>query len=219
MIARAIVERDDRWRLFSAYELVWAGGKLAPAAAQALYWSMQLRDAVEERVSQRREFARWRAGAPVRTPAEPALAGLPVAAEPAPAMATPTSLDIADAADFATERAAAPAVPAREGARAEDARRALEAAARAAQSMAQAIAHARARADGVWSEPAEPEALLVGAPEGERPDDAAPVKIGDFAPQFITSADAAPSGEHTVVSQNVAALPRWRWPRRRRNEA
>src|SRR5262249_7696820 len=64
LIARAIVERDDRWRLFSAYELVWAGGRIAPAAAQVAYWSMQLRDAVEERLSYRREAARPRAPAP-----------------------------------------------------------------------------------------------------------------------------------------------------------
>jgi gamma-glutamylputrescine oxidase len=55
LIARAIVERDDRWRLFSAYELVWAGGKIGPAAGQVLYWSMQVRDAVEERLSHRRD--------------------------------------------------------------------------------------------------------------------------------------------------------------------
>lgn len=219
MIARAIVERDDRWRLFSAYELVWAGGKLGPAAAQALYWSMQLRDAVEERVSQRREFARWRAGSPVRTPAEPALTGLPVAAAPAPAMAAPASVDIVEPAGFASEPAPARGGPAWQDARADDARRALEAAARAAQSMAQELAQARARAEGVWSQPAEPEALLAAAPADERPDDAAPVKIGDFAPQFIAPADAAPIGENTPVSENVAALPRWRWPRRRRSEA
>jgi len=217
LIARAIVERDDRWRLFSAYELVWAGGKMGPAAAQALYWSMQLRDAIEERVSQRREIVRWRAGAPVRMPAEPVLAGVPVEAEPAPPMATPASVDVVDAADFGPEPAAVPGAPTWEDKHAEDTRRALEAAARAAQSMAQEFAPARARAEGVWSKPAEPDAPLAAAPEDERPDDAAPVKIGDFAPQFITPADAAPTGENAPVSENVAAAPRWRWPRRRRS--
>ncbi|MBV8754662.1 MAG: FAD-binding oxidoreductase, partial [Hyphomicrobiales bacterium] len=53
LIARAIIERDDRWRLFSAYELVWAGGRIGPAAARVVYWSMQLRDVLEERLSRR----------------------------------------------------------------------------------------------------------------------------------------------------------------------
>src|SRR5262249_25424455 len=92
LIARAIIERDDRWRLFSAYELVWAGGEMGPAAAQGLVWSMQLRDAIEESLARRRENARWRANA--RTAAEPIAAGLataelslPVAAARGPATA------------------------------------------------------------------------------------------------------------------------------------
>ena len=36
MIARAILEGDDRWRLFSSYELVWAGGAFGRAAAQTV---------------------------------------------------------------------------------------------------------------------------------------------------------------------------------------
>src|SRR5262249_43887257 len=84
LIARAIVERDDRWRLFSAYELVWAGGKIGPAAAQVFHWSMQLRDGIEERLSHRRESARRRAAAPTAIPAEPMLDGLPVAAATGP---------------------------------------------------------------------------------------------------------------------------------------
>ena len=47
MIARAILEGDDRWRLFSPYELVWAGGRSGRAAAQALLWSMQMRDSLQ----------------------------------------------------------------------------------------------------------------------------------------------------------------------------
>src|SRR5207248_6104324 len=48
IIARAILDGEDRWRLFSSYELVWAGGRAGRVAAQAAYWSMQARDAVQE---------------------------------------------------------------------------------------------------------------------------------------------------------------------------
>jgi len=49
LIARAIVEGDDRWRLFSSYELVWTGGTAGRAAVQTIYWAMQAGDALEER--------------------------------------------------------------------------------------------------------------------------------------------------------------------------
>ena len=58
MIARAILDGDDRWRLFSPYELVWAGGRLGRAAAQAVFWSMQLRDTLREKVARYRDRAR-----------------------------------------------------------------------------------------------------------------------------------------------------------------
>jgi len=58
MIARAILDGDDRWRLFSSYELVWAGGRAGRIAAQAAYWSMQTRDAVHEWISRYRDSAR-----------------------------------------------------------------------------------------------------------------------------------------------------------------
>ena len=58
MIAHAILDGDDRWRLFSSYELVWAGGRFGRAAAQAAYWSMQARDGLQERISRYRDRAR-----------------------------------------------------------------------------------------------------------------------------------------------------------------
>lgn len=58
LIARAILEGDDRWRLFSSYELVWAGGRAGRMAAQAAYWSMQARDALGEWISRYRDRAR-----------------------------------------------------------------------------------------------------------------------------------------------------------------
>ena len=58
MIARAILDGDDRWRLFSPYELVWAGGRLGRAAAQSMFWSMQLRDTLKEKIARYRDRAR-----------------------------------------------------------------------------------------------------------------------------------------------------------------
>jgi glycine/D-amino acid oxidase-like deaminating enzyme len=63
MIARAILDGDDRWRLFSSYELVWAGGKAGRMAAQAIYWSTQVRDTLQERIARYRDQARREADA------------------------------------------------------------------------------------------------------------------------------------------------------------
>jgi glycine/D-amino acid oxidase-like deaminating enzyme len=58
MIARAILDGDDRWRLFSSYELVWAGGAFGRTAAQTAFWVMQKRDAVAGWISRYRDSAR-----------------------------------------------------------------------------------------------------------------------------------------------------------------
>jgi gamma-glutamylputrescine oxidase len=58
MIARAIMEGDDRWRLFSPYELVWAGGRAGRAVSQGVFWWMQARDAVQEKIARYRDRAR-----------------------------------------------------------------------------------------------------------------------------------------------------------------
>lgn len=60
MLARAIIEGDDRWRLFSPYELVWAGGSAGRVAAQAAFWSLKMRDAGVERYFRLRERMRRR---------------------------------------------------------------------------------------------------------------------------------------------------------------
>ncbi|VAW21483.1 hypothetical protein MNBD_ALPHA12-1878 [hydrothermal vent metagenome] len=49
LIASAIAEGDDRWRQFSSFGPVWAGGALGRAAVQAIYWFMQGRDRIEEK--------------------------------------------------------------------------------------------------------------------------------------------------------------------------
>jgi glycine/D-amino acid oxidase-like deaminating enzyme len=48
LIASAIVEQDDRWRLFLPFGLVWNGGGAGRAVAQATYWGMQAKDWLDE---------------------------------------------------------------------------------------------------------------------------------------------------------------------------
>ena len=219
LIARAIIERDDRWRLFSAYELVWAGGKVGPAAAQVVYWSMQLRDAFEERLSHRREAARRRpvpAPEPAVPMTEPALDALPIEAGPAqPIASAPEPVESTQARDFAAQFEPRSGAGRREQAHEEHARRALEAAARAAQSMAQQFA--QTRDEGAWSRPAPPEALLAGASADAAPDDAVPIKMGEFTAQRIAAAEPVPIGERPAPPMPDDARPRWF--RRRRTEA
>jgi gamma-glutamylputrescine oxidase len=100
ILAQAIVEGDDSWRLFAPFELVWAGGRLGRAAMQAYYWWFSARERFEARQARAREqeyrraqeLAALRAGeeqaqVEVRLgavvphdalPVEPALAELPV---------------------------------------------------------------------------------------------------------------------------------------------
>jgi gamma-glutamylputrescine oxidase len=58
LIARAIVEGDDRWRLFLPYELVWAGGALGRVLAQVSHWSRKARESVAASAARRREALR-----------------------------------------------------------------------------------------------------------------------------------------------------------------
>ncbi len=48
LIARAIAEGDDAWRLFLPVELVWAGGAPGRVAAQAFYWGARIRERLVE---------------------------------------------------------------------------------------------------------------------------------------------------------------------------
>jgi glycine/D-amino acid oxidase-like deaminating enzyme len=58
LIARALVDRDDTWRLFLPYELVWAGGSLGRAAMQASSWARRNVERVRSRRARRRAVAR-----------------------------------------------------------------------------------------------------------------------------------------------------------------
>jgi hypothetical protein len=55
ILARAIVDGDDTWRLFSPYEFVWAGGKLGRAIKQVYYWWFRARERYEARQARERE--------------------------------------------------------------------------------------------------------------------------------------------------------------------
>jgi gamma-glutamylputrescine oxidase len=47
LIASAIAERDDRWRLFIPFGLVWAGGWFGKTFAQANWWLQMMRDRID----------------------------------------------------------------------------------------------------------------------------------------------------------------------------
>lgn len=55
IVARAISEDDTRWKLFSPFELVWAGGALGKAAVQGYYHAYRTREKIDGMLSRRRE--------------------------------------------------------------------------------------------------------------------------------------------------------------------
>jgi gamma-glutamylputrescine oxidase len=71
LIARAIVEGDDTWRLFLPYELVWAGGRAGRTLFAATTWWSQQRETLSARMARRREqLAERRLRAEAGLPAE-----------------------------------------------------------------------------------------------------------------------------------------------------
>lgn len=60
LIGLGIVDNDQTWRLFAPYELVWAGGRLGAALAQAVYWGSCPLDASAQMLARQRERARSR---------------------------------------------------------------------------------------------------------------------------------------------------------------
>jgi hypothetical protein len=70
IIAQAMAEGDESWRLFAPFELVWAGGKLGRAAMQVYYWWFTARErwaarqarGREEELRRAEELAALRAG-------------------------------------------------------------------------------------------------------------------------------------------------------------
>ncbi|HVV60411.1 MAG TPA: FAD-binding oxidoreductase [Pseudolabrys sp.] len=98
LVARGIVERDQTWRLFAPYELVWAGGTLGRVAAQGIYFGRQTIDRAEQGLARYREQARRRKQA--RQAVRRVKAGLQSAESP-PAGAEPIAkTPMAPAPDF-----------------------------------------------------------------------------------------------------------------------
>jgi gamma-glutamylputrescine oxidase len=98
IIARAIVEGDQTWRQFTAFELVWAGGAFGRIAAQTRVWIKRLRDRFEERRAKARELAHRRA-----RDAETAQAAQQLAAVPQPPIRDATVPEAAATVLAATE--------------------------------------------------------------------------------------------------------------------
>jgi hypothetical protein len=61
LIASAITDNDDRWRLFAPFELVWAGGSAGRVLQQAFFGWQRSRVAIEAAVSRYHEVAQVRA--------------------------------------------------------------------------------------------------------------------------------------------------------------
>jgi gamma-glutamylputrescine oxidase len=55
IVAQAIAEGDDAWRLFAPFELVWAGGRFGRAAMQVYYWWFSARERWAARQARERE--------------------------------------------------------------------------------------------------------------------------------------------------------------------
>jgi gamma-glutamylputrescine oxidase len=82
ILARAIVEGDRTWQMFSPFALVWAGSVFGRAVQQAAYWSCRGRELIQAGLAQRREARRRRATA---GPAAAPIQAAPDAANPAAA--------------------------------------------------------------------------------------------------------------------------------------
>jgi len=83
LIAGAITERDDRWRLFLPYELVWAGGGLGRVVQQVGAWTLHKGEEWTANLARKREAARkaeagqrWAKPIP-SAPMEPMTAAMP----------------------------------------------------------------------------------------------------------------------------------------------
>ncbi len=94
IVARAIVDGDKTWQMFSPFALVWSGGVYGRVAQQVAYWSNRVNELVVSRMAQRREERRLReveANTPV------AHESARVAASPSPASTEPAPIAVATA--------------------------------------------------------------------------------------------------------------------------
>lgn len=58
LLARALLDGDDTWRLLAPFGLAWTGGRLGARAVQALYHGQALKDALVARWQHRRRLQR-----------------------------------------------------------------------------------------------------------------------------------------------------------------
>ena len=49
LVASAISENDDRWKLFTAYQSPWGGGLMGQTAVQISYWILKTKDWMDEK--------------------------------------------------------------------------------------------------------------------------------------------------------------------------
>ena len=63
IVARAIADGDDSWRLFLPFDLVWAGGRIGRAVTQVQYWWHRQRELRSAREAREREEEYHQAGA------------------------------------------------------------------------------------------------------------------------------------------------------------
>jgi gamma-glutamylputrescine oxidase len=101
LIARAIVDGDDTWRLFLPFELIWAGGLAGRVAAQVGYWWSRRRDEIRERSAHGREAGDrqggplWRRSRSIAPTNQDALSDMPAAAAmEAPAAGLPADPEL-----------------------------------------------------------------------------------------------------------------------------
>jgi len=87
MLARAIVDNDQAWQMFTPFALVWAGGALGRAAQQVSGWSHDAREMIEGVLARTRDARRRRAEA-----AKLAAAAVAEAAAAAPPPVVPSAV-------------------------------------------------------------------------------------------------------------------------------
>ncbi len=126
LIAGAITEGDDRWRLFLPYELVWAGGAAGRVVRHVSAWSQSLGEGVAASLARRREAARnGQNGEAMSAPAAVPLAPAPpIAVEAAGPLVAEVEAVLHEASRRAKLRNAggSPSRPAKTASRAEGAK-------------------------------------------------------------------------------------------------
>jgi glycine/D-amino acid oxidase-like deaminating enzyme len=178
LIARAVMEGDDRWRQFQPFELVWAGGRTGRIVMQSAYWG-------------RREYEKWaskraRANELYRIRMEPVL--------------KKRAEEAAERARLRAEREEVEAV-----ARAEAARIKAEQDAETARIKAEQRAARKAEKERIAAEKAEAKRLKTERIAAEKAaTEAAHREAGRVAAEVAAAAEAARiEAEHLAVEQSA----------------